>query len=331
MGLGLTRNRILEITGLTKHQFYHPASGKKPGRQGSQTTRYKEPATGIISMVENTEVVDKIVDIKLKPDLPNWYRLITTSLQLSGYYINHKKVYRLMDLHMLLEEPRKRTGRNFVKYGRVTPMEPLRNFEMDIKYFWIHGARKYAFVLTILDIFTRYALKWVAGYTMKAIQVKEAWEEVIANYLQPAGIRDKDVEVEIRNDNGKQFSANILTKFFSENQIKHVFTHPYTPEENGHVESFHSILGKSLGNDAFADLNGLELRLDKFYGSYNNNRCHSATAGLPPAKFWALHDLNKIEIVELSKGRIKFKLKVAYQDIISLPGIDKYEHRGIRT
>lgn len=65
-----------------------------------------------------------------------------------------------MFLHMLLEDPRKQTGRNFVTYGRVAPKKPLRLIEMDIKYFWIHGTRKYAFVLTILDTFTRYVLSW---------------------------------------------------------------------------------------------------------------------------------------------------------------------------
>jgi putative transposase len=44
--------------------------------------------------------------------------------------------------------------------------------EMDIKYFWIHGTRKYAFVLTTLDTFTRFVLSWDVGYTIKAIQVK---------------------------------------------------------------------------------------------------------------------------------------------------------------
>jgi transposase InsO family protein len=329
MNQGLSRDKCLDITGLSKHQFYHPLCGKKPGRKGSVTTRYRDPLTSVEQEVDNAQVVEKIIEIKLNPDLANAYRMITKTLQLEGYYINHKKVYRLMDEQMLLEEPRKRTGRNFVQYGRVAPQNPLSILEMDIKYFWIHGARKYAFVLTVMDTFTRYVLKWQIGYSMKAIQIKEAWEYVIANYLQPAGLRERDVNVEIRNDNGKQFSAHMLTAFFKENQIDHKFTHPYTPEENGHVESFHNILGKALENELFADLHALEKRLQKFYASYNNDRCHGSIAGLPPAKFWALFDLNKIEVIKLSNNRLRFKLKVAYQEVVSIPEINRYRYRVI--
>jgi putative transposase len=60
-----------------------------------------------------------------------------------------------MCLHLLLEDPRKRTGRNFVTYGRSCPTDPFRIIEMDIKYFWIHGTHKYAFVMIIFDTFTR--------------------------------------------------------------------------------------------------------------------------------------------------------------------------------
>jgi transposase InsO family protein len=331
MGLGMRRDQCLSIAQLSKHQFYQPLSGQRVGRQGTTITRRKDMATSEVKEVDNKEVVDEIVAIKLNPDLPNGYRMLTRNLQMVGYYINHKKVYRLMFLHMLLEESRKRTGRNFVTYGRVAPKEPLRMIEMDIKYFWIHGTRKYAFVLTILDTFTRYVLSWNVGYSMKAIQVKACWEEVIAEYLQPANIKAQDISVEIRNDNGKQFSAHILSDFFKENQLKHVFTHPYTPEENGHVESFHSILGKALEKDLFLDLKGLEKRLQPFYMSYNNERCHGSIAGLPPSKFWALYDMQKIETIPMKNNRTKFKVKVAYQDIKEIPEVDKYEHRGIRT
>jgi putative transposase len=329
MGKGLNRDKGLAIAGLSKHQFYKPLCSKKPGRRGSVITRYRDPETEQEQEVDNTQVVEKIVEIKLRPDLSNSYRMITRTLQIEGFYINHKKVYRLMDEHMLLEEPRKRTGRNFVAYGRVTPEQPLTLLEMDIKYFWVHGTRKYAFVLTILDTFTRYALKWEVGYNMKAIQVKEAWEYVIANYLQPAGLLDRDVKLEIRNDNGKQFSAHMLTDFFKENHIEHKFTHPYTPEENGHVESFHSILGKALDNELFTDLNALEKRLQEFYASYNDDRCHGSIAGLPPAKFWALYEMDKIDMVKLNNKRTRFKLKVAYQDVLKIPEINRYRYRVI--
>lgn len=331
MSKGLNRDRCLKITGLTRHQFYYKPTGTKPGKRPSDSTPHRDPATLIAREAGHAEVVEQIVKLKLDPNQTNWYRMLTIALQIKGYYINHKKVYRLMREQQLLEQPRKRTGRNFVKFRRVAPAGPLHVLEMDIKYIWIYEKRRYAFILTVIDTFTRYVLHWSAGYTMKSEQVKSVWEYIIAEYLQPAGMLLKDVEIEIRNDNGKQFNSNLMAGFFEENQLHQVFTHPYTPEENGHVESFHCILGKALSKDTFVSLAMLEERLEHFYCCYNNERSHSGTKGIPPAKFWALYDLNKIEVISLEKRKIEFRLKVAYQDIMTIPSINKYGYRVIRA
>ncbi len=329
MSQGLKRDICFAITSLTKDQFYYIQTGVKPGRRPSDTTIWRDPDTMMQYQVDNTDVVQKVVEIKLNPDMPNWYKLITRTLQIEGYYINHKKVYRLMLEYILLEEKRKRSGRNFVKYRRVAPHKPLEVIEMDIKYVWIYGIRKYAYILTVIDTFTRYVLHWDVGYTMKSHQVKAVWEYIITHYLQPADILKNKLEVEVRNDNGKQFNSDLIINFFKENHLNQVFTHPYTPEENGHVESFHKTLGNALRKDQFASLEQLENRLKKFYTCYNNHRSHGSINGIPPAKFWALYELNKIEVIPLEKRKIKFKLNVAYQDILTIPNVNKYDYRAL--
>ena len=235
--------------------------------------------------------------------------------------------------YLLLENKRNRTGREFVKYRRVTPSGPLRVLEMDIKYFWVHEKRRYAYVLTVIDTFTRYALHWSVGYTMKSEQVKNVWEYVVVEYLQPANILSSEIDIDIvvRSDNGKQFNSEIMTEFFLSNRNRHEFTRPYTPEENGHVESFHGILGKALKKEVFSSLANLENRLIRFYESYNNDRSHSGTKGVPPAKFWVMFEQGKVDVIYQENRAQKFKLKVAYQDILRLTGIDKYQYRVNRA
>ena len=329
MSQGLKRDICLAITRLSKDQFYYIQTGVKPGRRPSDVTIWRDPDTMIQYEVDNADVVQKVVEIKLNPDMPNWYKLITRTLQIGGYYINHKKVYRLMLEYILLEEKRKRSGRNFVKYRRVAPHKPLEVIEMDIKYVWVYEVRKYAYILTVIDTFTRYVLHWDVGFTMKSHQVKAVWEYVITAYLQPANILKNKLDVEVRNDNGKQFNSDLIINFFKENHLNQVFTHPYTPEENGHVESFHKTLGNALKKDQFTSLKQVEKRLKKFYTCYNNDRCHGSTKGIPPAKFWALYELNKIEVIPLEKRKIKFKLNVAYQDILTISDVDKYDYRAL--
>jgi len=329
MSKGLKRDLCLSISGLTKNQFYYIEKGTRPGRKPTSATIWRNPEDMQEYLLDNADVVHKIVEIKLDPDLANWYHMITRTLQILGYYINHKKVYRLMHEYLLLEEPRTRSGRNFVRYRRVAPTRALEIIEMDIKYVWIYEIRKYAFVLTVIDTFTRYVLDWTVGYRMKSEQVKAVWERIIVKYLQPEGVLGRGLDVEIRNDNGKQFNSKLIIEFFNENYLDQVFTHPYSPEENGHIESFHNTLSKALSKDHFVSLGQLEKRLERFYLCYNNERSHSSLKGLAPSKFWTLTEKNLIDILPLDKRRIKFKLNVAYQDVLTLPNINKYDYRAV--
>lgn len=325
MNLGLKRDVCLSILGITTDQLYYKKTGNKPGRRASTTTIWRDPTTKIKYEISNEEVINKAIEIKLDPDQPNGYRLICFRLRILGYYINHKKLFRLFKEYHLLEKARKKIGRTFVKYRRVCPSGPLEVLEMDIKYVWVEGKRKYAYILTVIDTFTRYVLSWDVGFTMKSVQVKKLWERLIVDYLQPLRSAGKQLDIEIRNDNGKQFCSEMIMSFFTENQLDQVFTHPYTPEENGHVESFHKTLGNALAGNHFTGLESLKNRLLRFYKTYNNIRSHGSVLGIAPSKFWSLYEQNKIEVVPLEKRRQKFVLSIHYQDILTLPNINIYD------
>jgi len=328
---GLTRDTVLTLTGLTKHHLYYESIGTKPGKRPTRMTKFKDHATQLIKDRPNEELVKAIITILSNPDLPNWYRTVTTTLQVQGWYVNHKKVYRLEKQNGLLGKARKKKGRTFVKFRRVTPSGPLRILEMDIKYCWVEGQKQHAYILTVIDTFTRYVLHWDVGYFMRQEQVKQVWEYIIVHYLQPADLLNKSIEVEVRNDNGKQFCAQMVQAFFKENYLNQVFTHPYSPEENGHVESFHKILGQSLKHNYFANLTDLKLRLEVFYTIYNNKRNHGSIAGLNPSHFWALWDNDMITINTYEKRKAIFKLNILYQDVLDYKDIEKYSYRVKRT
>lgn len=327
MSKGLKRDTCLKIVGISKNQFYYVSNGRKPGKRPSVFTRFRDPKTLKEELINENKMVLKIIEIKLNKDHANWYRLITCTLQILGYFINHKKVFRLMRKHILLEDKKVSGIKEYVQFRRVTPLKPLEVIEMDIKYVWIAGAKKYAFILTTIDTFTRYVLDWSAGYSMTSLQVKQSWEYIIATYYQPLGTNN-NINVEVRSDNGKQFSSKEILDFFKDNTMQKVFTHPYTPEENAHVESFNKTLGNALDQERFETLNDLENRLLSFYECYNNHRSHGSTKGIPPAKFWALFEQNKIEVITLPKHRIKFKVLVKYQDILTIENIEKYDYRA---
>jgi transposase InsO family protein len=304
---------VLPIVRITKHQYYYQSKGKRSGKKPSMTT---ERVIGQIKeLVNNQDVINQIKIVQSDPETNYGYRKMYFQLMLLGYFINHKKVYRLMKQNNLLKEKYKRTGKKYAKYRIVIPQGPLQVIEMDIKYVWIVQANRHAFILTIIDTFTRVALQTEVGFTMKASQVKQAWEKVIVNYLQPADLLSKQVHIEIRNDNGPQFAAKLIQNFFKDNYLDQVFTHPYTPQENGHIESFHSILSRSLENHGFWDIYELDSWLTMFYNKYNNVRLHGSTANLPPKTFWGLWEQGKITRKVLKNKKVKFNLNVPYQEL----------------
>ena len=307
----MKRDIALAITKVTRHQYYHKAKGtKKTGRPPTKVT-----AKGS-EIIPNEKVVEQIKTVQEDPDTNYGYRNMSFQLMLLGYFINHKKVYRLMrGAGLLKDKIKQRNSKEYVKYRIVTPSRPLEVLEMDIKMVWVTEHRRHAYILTIIDTFTIYALHWSVGYQMKEFQVREAWDQVIIRYLQPHDLLSEKLHVELRNDNGPQFSSVKLQEYLKENHIKQVFTHPYTPQENGHVESFHNILKNALGKNPFWSLEELENRLTIFYKKYNNIRLHGSTAHLPPKIFWLCWEAKLIDVKILAKKRISFKLNVSYQEL----------------
>ena len=111
---------------------------------------------------------------------------------------------------------------------------------------------------------------------MTSDKVRMAWEHVITEHLQPADVLSYGIHIELRNDNGTQLSAGKIRSFFEENNINQVFSHPYTRQKNGHVESFHKMLKIAIDKQLFWSFGQLEESLTLFYEKYNNTRIHTS-------------------------------------------------------
>lgn len=311
----MTRNRALNICGITKHAYYYrPKEGVRKGRKPSSGT-CKLNDDGQQQWVNNQVVVDEIIQIKSDPETDYGYRAMTAALGLKGFIINTKKVYRLMKHYQLLHDRAKRQARKYVQHRRVNAQAPLEALEMDIKYQWVTEHERYAFILTVIDCFTRMVLGWRVAYSIKQRQVKDLWEEIIASYLQPNDLKGKELKIEVRNDNDSRFAAKQVQGFFRQNELYQVFTHPYTPQENGHVESFHSILSRSLERKSFLTLNCLQNHLQHFYHIYNNVRLHGSLDHLSPSLFWQMWAQDMIITTVTKKKSLKHSLKVPHYQL----------------
>jgi transposase InsO family protein len=323
--------KALAICGLSKHQYYYKNKGGKAGRKPSTTT--PRLVEGQVIECPNREVLTYMREVLANPLADYGYHRMTGQLCLAGFYINHKKVYRLMGQAHLLQPVKTKASKQYVKYRVVSPEGPLRLLEMDIKMVWLERIRRYAYVLTILDVFTRVVLHWERGLQMRQTEVEQAWRQVIQNHLEPHGALAWEMHIEIRSDNGPQFCAVKLRKFFQDNYLVQTFTHPYTPQENGHVESFHAILDRALEGQYFADLPDLDQYLVVFYQFYNYGRIHGSTVKLPPMTFWQQWLLGNIErkMLDEKARKVRFALKVPRQEISPVKPVDNGSRREVSS
>ena len=321
---GLNSRRAIEISGITRHQYYYKPKEGKRGRQPSSETI--KITSGNKELVSNQEVLREIIKLKNDPDLNSGYHSATYFLESKGYIINNKKTYRLMKETDLLGGRVKSSSKTYAKYRKVLPENPLEVLEMDIKTVWVERERRHAFILNIIDTFSRKWLHQSTGFSITKEHVKAVWEKIISNHLQPNDSLKKGIHIEIRNDNDPRFSAHIIQEFFKENKLNQVFTHPYTPQENAHVESFHNILGRHLRPHYFWTINELDQDLILFMEKYNNVRQHTKIAHLAPNDFESLWQKGLIHAeFNKTKKTTKFQLKIPRYEVKLHTGNDEPE------
>jgi transposase InsO family protein len=112
----------------------------------------------------------------------------------------------------------------------ITTDRPLELLHMDlfgpIAYISIGGSK---YCLVIVDDYSRFS--WVFF-----LQEKSQTQETLKGFLRQGqnefGLRIK----KIRSDNGTEFKNSQIKGFLEEEGIKHEFSSPYTPQQNGVVE-----------------------------------------------------------------------------------------------
>ena len=312
---GLAIVKALAVAGLPKSSYYYQlkvaadSTRAKPGRKAPGfTLRY---VVGQWIRVADTVVVDFLKELLGRPLIDYGYRKCHSALGNACYHINHKKVYRLMKEARLLRGERiTTTGKVDRAGGRIVrPEAPFVFLEMDIKYLYIRGEDRTIFLLTIIDTHSRYALDYRLGYQMTQHEVKALWQRALSQDVFKKHGPEVVSKVRVRNDNGSQFIAGSVREFFASLGIDQEFTHVATPEENAHIESFHSILEEAMIGLDFERRASVADWLKTFYDFYNNDRLHSSICDLSPARFllaWK-HDLIGHDC---RHGRLVFYLKI---------------------
>lgn len=282
--LGLGVQKAIDLASIKRSTFYYHPNNLRKGKSCSTHTFTTDG-----KKVDNDAVLQCISEL-ITPEYHDYgYHTVTKLLKRSGFVINAKKVYRIMKQNHLLHPPTRRSAaqpRQRVKYLVPPLVRPFATIEADIKYVNIHEQNRNAYLLTFLCTFSRYALAWRLDYTMKAIHVNELIKELLDHPYIREYSKSQDLTIRIRTDNGPQFIAKLLTEELQKNHIDHEFIHPATPQENAHIESFHSTVSKLVCNrNIFKNLDHSLTIFSDFYQAYNNTRVMGSLLYLSPKDF----------------------------------------------
>jgi len=251
-----------------------------PERKGKKKSTYTYTVDGMC--VLNDQVVSEIKELLSQEFVDYGYRKVTHWLrQNKKYVINEKKVYRLMKDNQLLNTriKKNRSPRQWVKQLVPDPLYDLSYMEIDIKYLYIVGARKNALLLSAIDVKSRWVLGQYLAWQVNKYDVIDLFDGIFSSYDLPS-------KIYVRNDNGSQFEASLVRAYFQDLGVEQEFIRPATPEQNGHIEAYHSIIEKIICQGyEFDNLEEAQQTMDRFLKFYNYERLHSGISYLSPFSY----------------------------------------------
>ena len=270
------KSELFKWVGFPKSNYYYKPSDKRKGIAPSATTIKRDGTT-----VPNEEVVDDIKKILSGEFICYGYQNVTAALKAMDYIINHKKVYRLMDeSKLLLGKVISTHGkRDFVKFRKITASRPMEYLCLDIKYVWVKGEKRNYYLLSVMDIYTRYIVGYIYQSSIRKIDVVKLLSRINLKY----GLKG----VFIRNDNGSQFIANMVRQYLRSLEAHQEFTNLATPEENSYIEAFHSILDREvIQRFDFESYYESKQTLSAYMNFYNTKRLHGSLKRKTPMQVW---------------------------------------------
>ncbi len=281
---GACARSVLVIAGVPESTFYYKPKTGTRGRRATSTTL---DANGKVWTEE--QLVALIVEELEREFVDYGYIKITKWLQRKHkLLINKKKVYRLMSKHGLLNSKpvRSTVRKQWIKELVPNPTQPLTHLEFDIKYMHIHGSRRNAMMLTVLDVKSRFNVGWLMQWSIKKEDVVALFQDIRLNMPTVT-------KITVRSDNGSQFVSHLVREHFETHGIEHEFTRPATPEQNAHIESDHSIVESVICRQyTFTDLRHANDVLTRWVQFYNHERIHSGVGFMSPAEYLATNNVS---------------------------------------
>jgi len=206
------------------------------------------------------------------------YRRITALLRQEGWKGNHQRVERLWRQEGLTgPQKQPQRARLWLADGscvRKRPEYPNPVWAYDFVMDRTHEGRPLK-LLAVLDEYTRRCLAIEVQRRLTSQEVQAVLGRLFVEYGCPTYIR---------SDNGPEFIAHALRKWYRLLAVSPLFIAPGSPWENGYLESFNGKFRDELLNgEIFYTLREAPIVIERWRTEYNTKRPHRALGYRPPA------------------------------------------------
>jgi putative transposase len=211
-------------------------------------------------------------------------RKLTKLLQQEGFCINKKRVRRLMykiNWQTIYRAPNTSIANKEHKIYpyllRTMQIDQVNQvWSMDITY--IPMRKGFMYLCAIIDVHTRYVVKWSLSNTMTTDWCLNTIQESISLHGKPQVVN---------TDQGSQFTSNVFTGFLEKSEIKISMDGKGRAIDNIWIERlWRSVKYEDVYLKSYSTVTELEAGLKKYFTFYNQERIHETLDYKTPDFFY---------------------------------------------
>lgn len=290
---GHVANKVLFFSGLSSSTWYHFLKPKTPDRRkfnlGRQDSEFSLTTSGdLVANEEVKAILQRYRGQNIHFANGGGYKKLSRYLKRNeGIIVNQKKCYRLCkEAGVLLPCHRKRKIKRTISINRIITA-PNSVWEFDIKYIYIQGEKRFAFLLVFIDVFSRKIMYYYLGLRCQSHNLVATLSLAIERH----GLQNLCFVV--RSDNGSQMTSKEFKSYLNtlEGRVLHEFIPCATPNKDAHVESFYSILEiEFIQVHYFENFRQLYMTLGEFIIFYNDLRLHGSLRYNTPSEIMNIYN-----------------------------------------
>jgi len=266
---GLSLREALRLSGCSRRAYYHKAK-----KRNTPPDPY---------------MVEKVRQEALKRPLYGTRRMAAALRRELGRPVNRKRIQRIYRYLGWIEPQKTKKQLLRASYDkRPKPTKPNELWETDLTYIFC-GIDGWAFLFNVIDIVSR---EWLS-YIFDTSATKE--NAILS--VQKALIKHPEaIDVRLRTDRGPQYESEAFRESMKVLGLKQEFIAVNTPEQNGHMESFHKTFKREyIWTRDFQSFQEAAEAIQEAFIDYNQKRIHSALKYMTPYEY-----LEKLKVTQIA-------------------------------